>query len=136
MPWRKHFYSARRRCNVIKDKNYIDYGLKGIKFKLSMRDVKFMWFRDKANSMKHPSIDRINSCGDYQLDNCQFLEHNQNTGKELKKKILQYDLNGIFIKEWESLTKASKELNIQVSGINAVLKGRYNSSGGYKWRYK
>ena len=38
-----------------------------------------MWFRDKAYLMKKPSIDRINSKGDYELSNCRFLELSENS---------------------------------------------------------
>jgi group I intron endonuclease len=50
--------------------------------------------------------------------------------------IIQYSLDGIFIKEWESSRQASKELNIYRSGIRACAKGRYKTSGGFIWKYK
>ena len=53
-----------------------------------------------------------------------------------RKPILQYTLDGDFIREWDSAITASKELNIINSGICSCLKGRYKSSGGYIWRYK
>jgi len=57
------------------------------------------------------------------------LKHNS---LPLRKKILQYDLNGNFIKEWESITKATKELKCDISGF---LRGRYKHSGGFIWKY-
>lgn len=53
-----------------------------------------------------------------------------------KLPIIQYSLEGNFIKEWISAAKASKELDIQVSGINCCLKGKYKFSGRFKWKYK
>jgi len=50
--------------------------------------------------------------------------------------ILQYDLQGNFIKEWPSIKIASTELNINDKGICNSLKGRAQSSGGYIWKYK
>ncbi|MCP3660520.1 MAG: GIY-YIG nuclease family protein [Bacteroidetes bacterium] len=50
------------------------------------------------------------------------------------KSILQYDIDGNFIKEWDTITQASKALNIK--GINENLKNRSKTSGGYIWKYK
>ena len=50
--------------------------------------------------------------------------------------VLQYTLDGIFIKEWKSFTQASKEMNICISSINKSASGKNKSSGGYIWKYK
>lgn len=50
--------------------------------------------------------------------------------------VLQYDLNGSFIREWKTIKSACDELNIRASGISSVLTGRYSHSGGYIWKYK
>lgn len=47
----------------------------------------------------------------------------------------QYDNNLTFIKTYSSTVQASKETGICKSGINAVLHGRYKTSGGFIWRY-
>jgi hypothetical protein len=50
--------------------------------------------------------------------------------------ILQYDLDGNFIREWKTVKLACDELNLRASGISSVLTGRYKHSGGYMWKYK
>lgn len=50
------------------------------------------------------------------------------------KRIAQYDLNGNFIKEWESLTQASKTLNICIGNISSTINGVRNQAGGYVWK--
>ena len=50
--------------------------------------------------------------------------------------IIQYDLEGNFIKEWLSAKIASRELNISDSGINQCLKNKNKTSKGYVWKYK
>ena len=50
----------------------------------------------------------------------------------VKKHVLQYDLNMNLIKEFDSISDAIKETNAQVSD---VLHGRKKSSGGYIWKY-
>ena len=52
------------------------------------------------------------------------------------KSILQYNLEGNFIKEWNSMIEASKILNIKSSGISACCKGNIKFSKGFIWRYK
>ena len=42
------------------------------------------------------------------------------------RKIKQYDLNGIFIKEWSSLKEASLEMKIINTSISNCIKGRSN----------
>lgn len=58
--------------------------------------------------------------------------------QHLKRKIYQYDYNGVFIKEWQSLRTASKELNIQSSQISKSTKmdSNNNSAGGFIWSYE
>ena len=45
-------------------------------------------------------------------------------------------MNGIVIKEYDSIIEASKENNIKHSNISRVLAGRRKTAGGYEWRYK
>jgi len=62
-------------------------------------------------------------------------KHSEEFLKSKRKKIIQISLNDEFIKEWESLSEASKNLNIYVSNICNVLKGRYKTTGGFKFTY-
>lgn len=50
------------------------------------------------------------------------------------KKIIQYDLNNNFIKEWNSLTEASNTLNISIGNISSVINEKRNQAGGYIWK--
>jgi hypothetical protein len=52
------------------------------------------------------------------------------------KYILQYDLEGNFIREWSSVSEASKNVNVSISGLSCVLKGKQKTAGGYVWKYK
>lgn len=52
------------------------------------------------------------------------------------KPIIQYNMNMLFIKEWDSISSASKELGIGSNGITTCCKGKYKSAGGYIWKYK
>ena len=58
-------------------------------------------------------------------------------GKENKKSktIDQFDLNGNFIKRWESVSMCARELNIHRSNIFSNLKGNISQTKGFifKW---
>lgn len=63
-------------------------------------------------------------------------ETKQRISKVNSKPILQYTLNGEFIREWESGKKASETLKINYIGISNNLNNRSKSSGGFIWKYK
>lgn len=52
------------------------------------------------------------------------------------KPTIQYDLNGNFIKEWESLIQIEKELGYKNSNISSNINGKTKMAYGYKWKYK
>ena len=52
------------------------------------------------------------------------------------KRIYQYSLEGTFIKEWKSLSCASRELGINSSNISMCANGKRSNAGGFKWKYE
>ena len=50
--------------------------------------------------------------------------------------ILQLNKDETFVKEWPSAYEAQRQLGIPSTNICKCLKGRYQSSGGFIWRYK
>lgn len=113
VPWRKHYYSARRRCNNNKASDYKWYGGRGIKCLITVEELKELWFRDKAYEMS---------------DNI------QEKNNRFSKCIIQYDLEGNFIREWDSVKEAERKT--KVKSINSCLKGKYKRAGRYIWKYK
>lgn len=83
-PWKRHYETAKARCQNKHNASYNNYGGKGIKFLLSAEEVKKLWFRDKAYLMKKPSIDRIKSYKHYTYENCRFLEFSLNSKRKNK----------------------------------------------------
>jgi hypothetical protein len=71
------------------------------------------------------------------LKECEIKKEKSNWIKHLstnpKKTVLQYDLEGNLLKEWEGAIDVKKELNIDVNGCCV---GRQKTSGGFIWRYK
>ena len=52
------------------------------------------------------------------------------------KAILQYSIDGEFIREYGSIIEAGKYLNIRPSCISMCCRGYCKKSGGYIWKYK
>lgn len=67
------------------------------------------------------------------VNNLQWLSHKDNSRKSNNKPILQYDLDGNFIREWE----CTADVGDNVTGnICHCLKGDYKTALGYIWKYK
>lgn len=128
----------KNRCENPSDPSFKWYGKRNIKVQITQEELKELYIRDKAFKMAQPSIDRIDNDGHYEYENCRFIELRDNIIKAHIVAILQYNLNGKFIKEWNSISQASKELNISKSDICQCCKKskRHLTAGGFKWEYK
>lgn len=51
------------------------------------------------------------------------------------RSVIQYSKNMEFIKEWECVSDAARELGIWQSSICSNIKGRNKTAGGFIWRY-
>lgn len=85
--WAKCLGNARARCNNPNRDNYNRYGGRGIECFLTIEEIKYLWFRDKAYLMEKPSIDRIDNDGNYELNNCRFMELSENVKKQYAKRM-------------------------------------------------
>ena len=55
----------------------------------------------------------------------------------IRKSVLQYDLQGNFIKEWSSMSEALKFTNNgKGDGISGCCLGKQKTAYGFKWKYK
>lgn len=59
-----------------------------------------------------------------------------NKQKSLMVAVIQMDLDGNFIKEFESVVAAANEMNCERGNIRACCKGRQKTAKNYKWKYK
>lgn len=96
----------------------------------------------KLNELEQYYIDKYNS---YKLGynstvggNNIFIytdEIKNKISKSRTKKVLQYDMDGFFIKKWNSSKDVANEFNCCTSTINKCCSGIAKKSLGYIWRY-
>ncbi len=79
---------------------------------------------------------------DNTLINLEWTTHSENSqhaiNKNLnscRKKINQYNINGNFIKTWDSINNASQTLNINGTTICSVLHCKGKTAGSFIWKY-
>lgn len=72
--WYSSYRNAKTRCTNPKNNSFMRYGGRGIRFNLSLEETERLWFRDRAEFMRWPSLDRIDVDAHYSFDNCRFIE--------------------------------------------------------------
>lgn len=63
------------------------------------------------------------------------LRHSKERSGRHKNTILQYDFDGNFVKEWESIAEASRELKLDYNLLIKCCRMKAKSVGGFQWRY-
>lgn len=67
--------------------------------------------------------------------NINYGTHNERSSKTRSKKVLQFTLDGEFIREWSSTSECGRNGFAQ-SSVSACCRGKLKSAYGYIWRYK
>lgn len=65
----------------------------------------------------------------------EYAEAHKGKNNHRAQSVKQFDLDGNFIKEYDTLTQASEETGASISKISAVCKGRRKTTGGYVWEF-
>lgn len=82
---------------------------------------------------------------DNRLSNLCLMTHKENlnwgtrnlrANTNRSKPIVQYDLDGNFIKEWFSATEVQRQLGFNQGNISKCCTGGYKTAYNYKWKYK
>ena len=69
-------------------------------------------------------------------ENINYGTRNERSAKKRSKAVLQFDLQGILIKEYSSTKQVERELGFGQGNIVNCCKGKLKQAYGYKWRYK
>lgn len=56
--------------------------------------------------------------------------------EKISRSVYQFDLNGIFLKEWKSTREASRNLNVSHGNVSRCCNGVFNHCGGFIFRYE
>lgn len=81
MPWTRAAVNIRQRCENPRASKYQYYGGAGIKCRISSAELKAAYYRDHAWEMVCPSVDRIDSNGDYTPANTRWIEFSENRAR-------------------------------------------------------
>lgn len=84
-PWFVSFRAARQRCNNPSHTFYKDYGGRGIRCLITLKEVKTLWERCHADKMVRPTIERDDSDGDYTFGNCKFIPNSENVAERNRR---------------------------------------------------
>lgn len=100
-------------------------------------------FLENPNNLpcvNHKDENKRNNC----VDNLEWCSNKYNLnygtcrerrGEKLRKPINQYDLDGNFIKTWNSGTEINKKLGFSHGNICGCCRGKQKTAYGFKWRY-
>lgn len=66
----------------------------------------------------------------------QSPEHAKNCGLSHRKAVIQYDLDGNMLKEWDSQSAIEKETGIPQGSISNCCRGKIKTSKGFIWKMK
>ena len=122
-PWETHYFAAMQRCTNPKHQNYTRYGGKGIKFLMTKTDYEFMWNRDKAYLMSKPTIDRIDSNGNYEPSNCRFIEQSENSRRRRRLSFQDItEIRDMYSSGSFTYNSIGLMFNLDASGIGRIVR--------------
>lgn len=125
---------------------YISLNSSGIRKTYRLHRLVAMTFIENPNKfseVNHKDENKLNNKAD-NLEWCSRI-YNANYGtlkarsvekrKGKGKKVIQYTIDGILLKEFNTLLEASKSVSGKATNISACCKGKYKTSYGYKWKF-
>ena len=129
--WKTYLGSGTHLHNAIKK-----YGREN--FSRKIIDIAFD--ADELNKLEYFYTVKFNSVDNEQWYNLCYgggVDGLNKDNKKIQKKVVQYDLNGNFIKEYKSLNEASRDNNLCRNSIkNCCIGTQFKTDDRTTWRYK
>ena len=139
--------SSKRRNNenpTYTKEDLLNFAVISIEFNLLYND----WVNSRYNKLLAPTFDRKNDYDGYSFSNFnKWMTWGDNKRKghndrknginnKISKSVLQYDLNGCFIKEYYSHRDAERQTKVCQGHISKVCNGIRATAGGFIWKNK
>lgn len=146
----KHYFEPKAAKNQVILKNSFEkYGVNNHIFSIIEEcDVKELnekerfwqefYLETSLNCRLTKSLDKSGYCSDITKNNISnSLKLSGKSYQHLKKKVYQYDLEGNFIREWDSGREAARELGISNTSISYAARNKNysKSTNGFLWSY-
>ena len=125
-------------------------GYQYVNFKINGKNINFAVHRIVANAfipnpngyteVNHKDYNKKNNC----VDNLEWVSSSQNKQHAYQKKenkksrgkqVEQYSKNGEYLKTYDSISEAAKELNCSIAAISNCCLGRTKTSQGFQWSF-
>ena len=125
-------------------------GYQYVNFKINGKNTNFAVHRIVANAfipnpkgyteINHKDYDRTNNC----VDNLEWVDSSQNkqhaylkdeNKSSRGKAVIQRSKDGTYIKTFETISKAAKEMNCSIAAISNCCLGRTKTSQGFLWSF-
>jgi hypothetical protein len=139
--WEKHYISLFKSWGFILENKNIGGGGPEEWKEESIQKLKLHPTRGKKISVAHKGKEKSHKGKKFKEEHKQKIKATRNFLKNRKitwinTPVLQYDLEGNFIKEWSSQIEATKVLNKTGDGIGACCRGRQKKAYNYIWKFK
>lgn len=104
------------------------------------------WYLNNYHKHFRPSVDRKDDLLNYTFSNMQLVTWLENVNKSYEQRrkgedsrnsisVGQYDLSGKLLKNYHSISEASRISSINKSSIIRCCKGKSKTAGNYLWKY-
>lgn len=105
-------------------------------YNISRGGLKFFLGLHHSEKSKFAISEKLKTYEKTQEHRKHISEHKQGVLHHMAKPVYQFQKDGKFVREWEYMSKAAKELKIQKTNISACCLKKVPSAGGYIWRYE
>lgn len=130
----------KRACKLLQNYRFLDKKYDRGECSLTVEDIYSLWEQGchwcGETDWHSLGVDRIENTKPHTIDNVVCACRNCNVKRGRTKKVIQYTLDGEFVKEWKSITEISNVLGLNKTCISLCCKGVQQTSGGYKWKFK